>query len=222
MDKKILDQLAEKLDPSEIKQREGAFGKKLDYLETWYVIRKANEIFGFDGWSFETLKLEHIGTICGKDKKGNERFICAYRATARVHVGGTIRDGSGFGNGLGKDDLEAHELALKEAESDALKRAFMKFGNQFGLALYDKMREGVAMQSAAQTKRDILQANVALDGVGNMADLKDVWEDIYPLYRKLAESENEVTKDADNQNATNLLKRKDSLKEQFEVIDADN
>ena len=31
-----------------------------------------------------------------------------------------------------------HESAIKEAESDALKRALKSFGDQFGLSLYDK------------------------------------------------------------------------------------
>lgn len=220
MDDNIKQRLLEKLDPSEIKQRDGAFGKKLDYLETWYIIRKANEIFGFDGWSFETLKLEHIGTINGIDKNNKPRFTTAYRAITRVTIGMVIRDGSGFGNGLGKDELESHELALKEAESDSLKRAFMKFGNQFGLALYDKMREGVATQSAAQTKRDILQAQISFDGVADLEDLKEVWEDVYPLYKKLAESENEITQDGDRKAGENLLKRKNDLKKQFEEMNA--
>ncbi len=38
---------------------------------------------------------------------------------------------------------EAHEAALKEAETDAMKRALTTFGNLFGLALYDKEQAGV-------------------------------------------------------------------------------
>jgi hypothetical protein len=38
---------------------------------------------------------------------------------------------------------QAHESALKEAETDAMKRALMAFGNPFGLALHNKQkREG--------------------------------------------------------------------------------
>jgi hypothetical protein len=39
---------------------------------------------------------------------------------------------------------DAHESALKEAETDATKRALTTFGNLFGLALYDKDQLGVA------------------------------------------------------------------------------
>ncbi|MFM7549233.1 MAG: Rad52/Rad22 family DNA repair protein, partial [Cyanobacteriota bacterium] len=37
-----------------------------------------------------------------------------------------------------------HESALKEAETDAMKRALMTFGNPFGLALYDKRQREVS------------------------------------------------------------------------------
>jgi hypothetical protein len=39
---------------------------------------------------------------------------------------------------------QAHESALKEAETDAMKRALMTFGNPFGLALYDKRQRQVS------------------------------------------------------------------------------
>lgn len=138
----IIDLLKQPLPEGEVSQREGAFGKKLDYLETWFVIQQANDIFGYDGWECETTRLEHIGTVRA-DKDGKERYAVAYRSTVRITA--TIeneivrREGSGFGNGLGAE-LDAHELALKEAESDALKRAFKSFGQQFGLHLYDKDR----------------------------------------------------------------------------------
>jgi len=53
------------------------------------------------------------------------------------------RDGSGVGHGTGATLGEAHESALKEAETDATKRALTTFGNLFGLALYDKTQAGV-------------------------------------------------------------------------------
>jgi Rad52/22 family double-strand break repair protein len=63
----------------------------------------------------------------------------------RVRAGDTIvgREGSGVGHGTGATLGEAHESALKEAETDATKRALATFGNLFGLALYDKEQNGV-------------------------------------------------------------------------------
>jgi recombination DNA repair RAD52 pathway protein len=56
-----------------------------------------------------------------------------------------VREGTGAGHGIDADLGQAHESAIKEAESDAMKRAFMQFGNPFGLALYDKTRASVAV-----------------------------------------------------------------------------
>ena len=55
-----------------------------------------------------------------------------------------IREGSGAGHGIDLDQVLAHESALKEAETDATKRALMSFGNAFGLALYDKQQRQVS------------------------------------------------------------------------------
>jgi hypothetical protein len=53
------------------------------------------------------------------------------------------REGCGSGHGVGLTPGEAHESAIKEAETDAMKRALSTFGNPFGLALYDKERQNV-------------------------------------------------------------------------------
>jgi recombination DNA repair RAD52 pathway protein len=50
----------------------------------------------------------------------------------------------GSGHGIDVDCGLAHESAVKEAETDAMKRALMTFGNPFGLALYDKEQRQVA------------------------------------------------------------------------------
>jgi recombination DNA repair RAD52 pathway protein len=55
-----------------------------------------------------------------------------------------IREGVGAGHGIDVDCGQAHESAIKEAETDAMKRALMTFGNPFGLALYDKEQANVA------------------------------------------------------------------------------
>jgi recombination DNA repair RAD52 pathway protein len=63
-----------------------------------------------------------------------------YIAKVRVIVNGIVKEGIGSGHGRGKNVPEGdkHESAVKEAESDARKRALMQFGDQFGLSLYDK------------------------------------------------------------------------------------
>jgi len=91
-------------------------------------------------------------------------------AKVRVTVGTTVREGTGYGSGMGKPEAigDAVEGAIKEAETDAMKRALMTFGNPFGLALYDKTQEHV--EKAAPTRpqtvempRADLRLNVSSD-----------------------------------------------------------
>ena len=113
--------LAAPLQKVHVKSRSGGGGRSLSYIEGWHAIAEANRIFGFDGWSCETIHME-----CVKESP------ITYIARVRVRAGGVTREGWGGDNG--KD----HENAVKSAETDAIKRALRTFGNQFGLPLYDK------------------------------------------------------------------------------------
>ena len=117
-------------------------GRLLSYIEGWHAIAEANRIFGFDGWDRETIDAQCIWQDAKREPKA-----CAYVARVRIRVRAgdwiVCRDGSGTGHGTGPTLGEAHESALKEAETDATKRALATFGNQFGLALYDKEQNGV-------------------------------------------------------------------------------
>jgi DNA recombination protein Rad52 len=133
--------LSSKLNEKVVRTRQHG-GKTLSYIEGWHVIAEANRIFGFDGWDRETIAAECIWQETKREPK-----VCAYAVRVRIRVRGgdtmICREGSGVGHGMGATLGEAHESALKEAETDAMKRAFATFGNQFGLALYDKEQNGV-------------------------------------------------------------------------------
>ena len=47
--------LRRKLDGRQVRTRQ-ANGRELSYIEGWYAISEANRIFGFDGWSRETVE----------------------------------------------------------------------------------------------------------------------------------------------------------------------
>jgi DNA repair and recombination protein RAD52 len=138
-DPKIVEALNADLSPKAVKQRSQA-GRNLSYIEGWWAIAEANRIFGFDGWTRETVDLRLLFEPYDKDGKCR----VGYSAKVRVTVHGVIREGTGYGSGIAKDAGDAHESAIKEAETDAMKRALMTFGWPFGLALYDKDQEHVA------------------------------------------------------------------------------
>jgi DNA recombination protein Rad52 len=126
--------LRRNLDHRYVRTRE-ANGRELSYIEGWYAISEANRIFGFDGWSRETVEAR-----CALARENRGAFLAVYTARVRISVqaGGTmiIREGHGSGEGRGASPGEVHDTALKAAETDATKRALATFGKPFGLALY--------------------------------------------------------------------------------------
>lgn len=123
----IVQQLNSPLPGDAVSKRQGPGGKWLDYIEGWYAIDNANRIFGYDGWSSEVISLTSVHIDRG----------VAYLAQVRVSVSEdgivpTTHSDVGYGSGY------EHELAAKEAVTDALKRCLRHWGDQFGNRLYDK------------------------------------------------------------------------------------
>jgi DNA repair and recombination protein RAD52 len=146
-------------------------GRELSYIEGWHAIAEANRIFGFGEWDRETVELRQLGEPRMVGDKARVGYSCRVRITVRAGDRTIIREGCGFGSGIDKDVDQAHESALKEAETDAMKRALMTFGNPFGLALYDKTQANVeAAPSAADFAIKGLKAATSAD------DFKATWE----------------------------------------------
>ena len=135
---KQLQALRRNLDGRQIRTRE-ANGRELSYIEGWFAISEANRIFGFDGWSRETVESR---CVLARENRGT--FVAVYVAKVRITVqaaGATVvREGHGSGEGRGTSPGEVHDIALKAAETDATKRAFATFGKPFGLELYRQSR----------------------------------------------------------------------------------
>jgi DNA recombination protein Rad52 len=140
---KQLQELQEPLSSQAVKIRSQS-GRNFSYIEGWYAISEANRIFGFDSWNQEIIELKCVSERerkIGKDQK--DGWGVSYVASIRINVSGIKREGVGAGHGIDVDLGQAHESAIKEAATDAMKRALMTFGNQFGLALYDKEQRNV-------------------------------------------------------------------------------
>lgn len=175
-------ELAKPLNLRNVAQRKQA-GMTLDYIEGWWAIAEANAIFDFDGWSSEVLEMkmsrepERI-----KNDKGTEQWHMGYQATVRVHALGIYHDGIGWGSGINKDQGQAIESAIKEAETDALKRALIKYGWRFGLALYDKEKAHVvdsrfaSEEPKAETRAEWQALVDRIRAAKSLSELKTIWE----------------------------------------------
>lgn len=143
-----LSKLRSKLSSELVKTRSQA-GQTLSYLEGYTAIEHANDIFGFGMWSGEVVSLTQ--TEAGTTEKNGKTqyrasYICVYRATVKSSLTDdqVIFSDVGYGSGTSYNSLgDAIESAVKEAVTDAMKRTLRNFGNQFGLALYDKEQRNV-------------------------------------------------------------------------------
>lgn len=135
-----------------VKARKQA-GREVSYIESWHAESEANRIFGYDGWDSKIKDLRMVSereVVIGKggqyEKPGwSVSYICTVAVVVFVDERGpVIREGVGAGHGIDADPGQAHESAVKEAASDAEKRALKTWGNQFGLALYDKTQSNVS------------------------------------------------------------------------------
>lgn len=143
----------EDLPSSVVREREGGGRKALSYVEGWYIIDRMNSILGPGGWSYDCTPTLAVSKMQSKD--GKDRWAVTYTAKCVLAVDGCTIGDYGAGHGIDRDEGAAHESAIKEACTDALKRCAKSLGRSMGLALYDKTQEHVA--SAA----DALMAELA-------------------------------------------------------------
>ncbi len=179
--------LSGKLSARHVRTRQ-ANGRTLSYIEGWHVIAEANRIFGFDAWDRQTMANKCVweGTWQGK-------YSCAYVARVRVKVrAGSVeicREGCGSGHGRGHSPGEAHESALKEAETDAMKRALTTFGNPFGLALYDKEQHGVRGKPRKQKQANgLILSWIVLSAEGEIVSVHEDPVDYCKAMRQVPEA----------------------------------
>jgi hypothetical protein len=185
MSKKTVTQVIQELDApiprSAVSEREGAGRRTFSYLQAHYVIDRANKVFGQLNWSSETVENRPVFEGKVPNSYGKEKYSVSYLARVRVEFqaedeNGQIRRTSHMGTGYGDGDDatnpgKAHELAMKEAESDALKRALKNAGMSMGLALYDKDQTNVADEPVSTSAQKSSVSKVAQEApdAGNPA-----------------------------------------------------
>ncbi len=147
----------------------------VSYIEGYHAENEANRIFGFGEWDrFTDFKCvsERERTI-GDGQSAKPGWGVTYTAKVRIEVTmpdgkRVIREGTGAGHGIDVDLGQAHESALKEAETDAEKRALKTFGNPFGQALYDKTQSDVVKGPSASLKKalEVVATKTAVADLG--------------------------------------------------------
>lgn len=157
------------INPSRVKQVKG-----MAHLEAWDVRRYLIRVFGLGGWDFEIRETVMVSHVVNDTNPERLRHTVIYRVTGRL----TIKDPSGFvlahyddaatGDGPNQPSLaDAHDLALKTAASQALKRCAVNLGDQFGLSLYDDGSTDpvVLWQVNSQSKADPVTADEPEDKI---------------------------------------------------------
>lgn len=140
-----LDTLKAKLNSQAVKQNPRGF----DYLEGWYVIETLNRIFGYNAWSGRIKELSvgpPVAAKVGRDQKDGfkQGAYCIYELEVEFADGSKVtKTGVGYGSATMQDKVLVEESAVKEAETDAMKRAARYLGNKFGNCLYDSQKRGV-------------------------------------------------------------------------------
>lgn len=134
-------QLLRPINPRRVARTEGNSN-----LQAYDVRAHLNRLFGFAGWDGEVLDYRLAYEALGENSRGKPAFsvgyTCRYRLTIRTPYGDTAAVYTEVATGDAvnfpvNSRGDAHDFAIKTAESQALKRCAMNLGDQFGLSLYN-------------------------------------------------------------------------------------
>jgi recombination DNA repair RAD52 pathway protein len=169
-------ELLKPIDPSRVSKD----GKGYSHLEIWDVRRTMNQIFGFAQWSGRTDVMEFVSGQQVKGKDGKERWNVFYRARCTIEIGDYMTGGATYtewavGEATNPSLAEAHDLAIKTAESQAFKRCAVNLGDQFGLSLYKNgSTEAVVGEIVGQEHQDSVKVEVWLLALLNAESEEDL------------------------------------------------
>lgn len=130
-------QLLRPINPRRVGRRDG-----MSHLEAYDVRAHLNRVLGFGEWSGDVLSMELLYEEPVTLKNGKDGYSVGYRCTYRltIHATGATYTESATGDGQmpAFKRADAHDFAIKTAESQALKRCAINLGDQFGLSLYNQ------------------------------------------------------------------------------------
>ena len=126
---RIAEALSENMSSHDIATRKGKGGVDVQYVSGQVVIDRANDIFGFDGWSssIRNIYQDQLELVQGK-------WTCLITCVMRIRLAnGAWREDAGTGTAERQPSkVTAVDMAKKSAVTDALKRAMRQFGSGLG------------------------------------------------------------------------------------------
>lgn len=115
------------------------------HVAGWDITAHLTRMFGFGGWEKEILDLVLVAEEHAPEWSGKKNWFVTYRCTLRLRIFDPDRNvvveiddvGTGTSPNLPSRG-DAHDFAVKNAVTYALKRCAKDLGDQFGLSLYHK------------------------------------------------------------------------------------
>ena len=164
-----LQMLHANLHPARVASRQQG-GRRLAYVEAWDIKAMLIRVFGYGGFSSDVVeaKIMHESQYPSPQEEGKILWrigaMCTLRL--RIHQTGATYTETAVSSQSGPDWGEVADFAVKTAESDALKRAAINLGSQFGLSLYDggTLRDVVRRVAAPDQRQIIADLNAVVDG----------------------------------------------------------
>lgn len=126
------------LNPARVSKRDN-----MSYLEAWDVKASLIKVFGFGGFSSELIESEILDVREVAQRNGskmNQKVTAKAVVRLTIHQTGAVYTEAAIAGSAQPDITESMDMAIKSAESDALKRAAIFLGTQFGLSLYNAGR----------------------------------------------------------------------------------
>lgn len=152
------------LHPSRVAKRDQG-RQTLSYLEAYDVKAMLIRAFGYAGFSAECLDARILREAQTPQSQGEgTNWSVTAQATVRItiHQTGAVYTETAVATNAQPQYGEAADTAIKSAESDALKRAAIYLGTQFGLSLYnDGGTRDVVRRIFAPGQREITDDIVA-------------------------------------------------------------
>lgn len=135
-----VDQMLRGINPGRVSQDRDGFS----HLQAYDVRAHLNRVFGFARWSADLVDLVALYDEQTETKGGKPAYKTAYRATVRLSV--NAPDGTPLATyteaAVGESTMpdfkrgDGVDMAIKTAESQALKRCAANLGDQWGASLY--------------------------------------------------------------------------------------